>query len=226
MFYFITDSHENPVKLPVDFPLIHGGDWVEKPPTSWFVYGNHDPLPQPYQSDLSAGRLIEGGIFVSGINLLPDGFCGDQTGKRWRDYHAYANLPDYISYEQVCEQNRLYNQAQTELWLNSFLQVAPYAEKLIVVSHIPLLPELCFHRGKPMDFDYLPFFSVNGIKIVATIHEMDKPTLILQGHTHSQAFTQRGKLTFFVGEDNVLYKITKDTLQKKFFGEWMVLEEW
>ena len=77
---------------------------------------------------------------------------------------------------------------QLEYNLKQALQQHP--KKIIVLTHIPPFKEVCFHKGKICDDNYLPYFSSKATGDILMKIAQENPTiefLTLAGHTHSDS---------------------------------------
>ena len=62
------------------------------------------------------------------------------------------------------------------------------ARRIIVLTHVPLFPEVYMHEGQQSDNNWLPFFSskaTGDVLLSAAERYPDKNFLVLCGHTHS-----------------------------------------
>ena len=107
-----------------------------------------------------------------------------------------------------------YDAKQLENDLKKSLQQHP--KKIIVLTHIPPFKEVCIHKGKICDDDYLPYFSSKATGDVLMHNAKENPTikfLVLAGHTHSESiYKVLPNLTVKVGKAEYLKPEIQDAI--------------
>ena len=71
--------------------------------------------------------------------------------------------------------------------------INPSLKKIIIAIHIPPFPECSWHKDKPSDENWLPYFASKAAGDVIAVIAKKHPTiefLVLCGHTHTRNVTK------------------------------------
>lgn len=183
----------------------------------YFVLGNHDyyrgqvdslrqEMRELTQNEPLLHWLLESGVhdlgnqtILLGEDCWADGRYGDYTNSRvtLNDSRMIIDLfqSNILGKYQLLEKmQQLADQDAQHLnikLLNAIKNHCP--KKVIILIHVPPFKEVCLHKGKISNDDFLPFFSskITG-DVLTQIAQANKEIqfLVLCGHTHSKAYWQ------------------------------------
>lgn len=75
------------------------------------------------------------------------------------------------------------------LWKTLYSTINPHIKNIIIATHVPPFPESCWHKDKPSDDNWLPYFASKATgDIILEISKINPQVnfLVLCGHTHSK----------------------------------------
>ncbi len=197
--------------------------YINKP--IYFVLGNHDyykgRIKEVYEAMMaltkkhdklfwlpaSGMQKFNNNTLLIGQDGWADGRLGDYQNSRvvLNDSRMIADLfQEKIlgKYQLLEKMQQLADADAMKLADDLKHAIGQNPKKIIVLMHVPPFKEVCLHKGKINDDDWLPFFSskIMGDVLIAVAEQNSAiEFLVLCGHTHSKASVSYGNLRVEVG---------------------------
>ncbi len=180
----------------------------------YFVLGNHDFYRgsiKEVRARISRLCRSEPNLFwlseIEPIQLTEDvtlvghdGWGDGRYGNLFRstlmlnDFNLIEELSCLLIPEKKMEVlNRLGDEAASHI-RGQLEQALPNCRKVIVLTHVPPFPEVCFNAGRPSDYHGLPYFACKAVGDLLIEFASVNPGhsfLVLCGHTHSAAHVHK-----------------------------------
>ena len=159
----------------------------------------------PHLHRLTGGQLVElsPNTALLGVDGWADGTAGVGPASQvelndYRLIRDLAVLPRPMRWVKMRELAEDYATAAAP----TFNEAMARYPNVIVLTHVPPLPEATWHEGKSSDAEYLPHFCnpTLGRLLRETCHKFPSTRLtVLCGHTHGEGVHREGNMTVFTG---------------------------
>ncbi len=215
--FAITGDISDGSNLEQDLRLI--GSTIDKP--VFVLLGNHDryhssfaatedtmqrvSAMHPHLHRLTGGELIElsPATALLGVDGWADGTAGAgaASGVELNDSRLIRDLAVLSRPLRWLKMHELAAEFAHAVAPTLNAAMARYAN-VIVLTHVPPLPEATWHEGKPSDAEYLPHFCnpTLGQQLREACGKFPQTRLtVLCGHTHSEGVHREGSMTVLTG---------------------------
>jgi predicted phosphohydrolase len=215
--FAITGDVSDGVNLEQDLQRI--GSAIDKP--VFILLGNHDRYHSSFAAveqavnrvvalhpnlvRLTGAELVElsSTTTLLGVDGWADGTAGAGSASEVelndsRLIRDFAVLPRMKRFSKMLELAESYS-ANLEPTLIEAMGRYP---NVIVLSHVPPLPEATWHEGRISDWDYLPHFcnqALGNLLRKTCINFPATKVTVLCGHTHSEGVHREGNMTVYTG---------------------------
>jgi len=215
--FAITGDISDGSNLEQDLQRI--GTTLTKP--VFFLLGNHDRYHSsfaeteavvkrataslPHLHRLTGGELVELSPTTAllGVDGWADGTAGAGSASKVelndsRLIRDFAILPRSMRFLKMREMADEYASTMAPILAEAMGRYP----NVIVLSHVPPLPEATWHEGKVSDAEYLPHFcnpALGRLLRKSCIEFPNTKLTVFCGHTHGEGVHREGNLTVFTG---------------------------
>lgn len=195
------------------------GNTITKP--VFVLLGNHDryhssfasiedivkqaTAPHPHLHRLTGNELVELSPTTAllGVDGWADGTAGAGSASEveLNDSRFISDLAVLPSQMRWLKMRELADEFASTVAASLNEAMANYPN-VIVLTHVPPLPEATWHEGKQSDAEFLPYFcnpTLGRLLRKSCIEFPNTKLTVFCGHTHGEGVHREGKLTVFTG---------------------------